>query len=1097
MKNCQEGKTLLKTVRIYFSVILCMTIIILYRLNVYAASKYDFDGNGMQYDPYLISSYEDLCTLRDIVDAGDTLNGIYFRQTKDICFPDGDTWNPIGDLSAELAFYGYYDGNGHTISAIYCEDPYAGLFSFLAGTVRNLGIESGTIRGNYAGSITSHGTGNAQIINCYNKADVIADGRAGGIADNFPGLLMFCINMGNVRGGEYAENIPTAGLISYGNPYIAYCYDAGNGKLVNDSTFWGKIIESDVFSLENAETIIDDIYKHMWEVYSADGALPDSDKNVPIKRGNTVFMRWTNGTFAFDAEYEPDLFRTEKEKNKKAFLSVYNTRFDYEGSGTKENPFQIASYEDLCRLRDCVDIGVTYENYCFVQTTDIHFPSDTIWDPIGNVSESKDFRGVYDGKGHCLCNIYSKDENAGFFALLNGEVRNLGIESGMFEGNYVGSFTSHGGIRAKIINCYNKADVIGENRAGGLTDNYSGAIILSWNLGKVSGTQEETKTAGITSCGSATIEYCNSTEGILPINTEMFNGSLVESNIIADKNAANILTQNYYKYVHYSSDKVLNLNEIIFLIWNNGTLQYDSSFIPREITEAKMQLILPEIFLLCVCIFLSTMKLLSYERDCTKRKEENGIVSVHKQEYTHIKPKWIALLLTAVFGSVFFSVIMGLLNSKNTAGILNMKYWEKSENQNTDILFMGSSTMSVNIEQAELWEKYGLAGYCLGGGGMSMYDCYYRLVEGEKIHNIDFVVIDVRGCSQTENYGTSENQTENVSGLKWSVNKLKYVRAAIQPEQRTDYFLEFPLYHDRYNELLKWDYLNTSSLGEKDKGTWTIFYGNPYSPTLEDGKDVTSYRAINSKEEYYLRQTIQYCQSHDINLLMIRTPDADRIKNQPYYNSVEIIAEEYGVPFLDFNLHDKEIELTSGDFYYDTIHLNVEGARKCADFLGDYLITHYDLVNHHGDDAYKSWDQFTANREDLYMRVITDKDDYISELARDKKTVMAVPYRISKGKSEALLLLQDQLQSVQHFDWDKEDKLYGKENTESFVFGDNQLVITKDYNSMEIVLNDEDKINVSQPGLLLFIYDNVNDEIADIVEFEQNNNYMLKHLYQP
>ena len=68
-----------------------------------------------------------------MVDAGNSLGGVYFRQTDDIVFPDGINWNPIGSLvDLNHAFAGVYDGNGHTLSNIYSEDQYAGVFSLKA-----------------------------------------------------------------------------------------------------------------------------------------------------------------------------------------------------------------------------------------------------------------------------------------------------------------------------------------------------------------------------------------------------------------------------------------------------------------------------------------------------------------------------------------------------------------------------------------------------------------------------------------------------------------------------------------------------------------------------------------------------------------------------------------------------------------------------------------------------------------------------------------------------------------------------------------------------------------------------------------------------
>lgn len=54
---------------------------------------------------------------------------------------------------------------------------------------------------------------------------------------------------------------------------------------------------------------------------------------------------------------------------------------------------------------------------------------------------------------------------------------NLGIESGEFYGECVGSIASHASVvTAKIINCYSKASVSGFARSGGIADNFIGRI---------------------------------------------------------------------------------------------------------------------------------------------------------------------------------------------------------------------------------------------------------------------------------------------------------------------------------------------------------------------------------------------------------------------------------------------------------------------------------------------------------------------------------------------------------------------------------------------------------------------------------------------
>jgi len=165
-----------------------------------------FGGYGTETSPYLIDTADDLVLLGRLVNEGESFAYTVFKQTENIDL-EGLDWEPIGVLGSGNYFDGLYDGDGHYIANLNVSGEHGdgkktnGFFGALAGTVRNLGIESGTITGDCVGSIASHATGNhACIINCYNKASITGTVRAGGIADNFTGgTIINCVNLGLVN----------------------------------------------------------------------------------------------------------------------------------------------------------------------------------------------------------------------------------------------------------------------------------------------------------------------------------------------------------------------------------------------------------------------------------------------------------------------------------------------------------------------------------------------------------------------------------------------------------------------------------------------------------------------------------------------------------------------------------------------------------------------------------------------------------------------------------------------------------------------------------------------------------------------------------
>ena len=115
----------------------------------------------------------------------------------------------------------------------------------------------------------------------------------------------------------------------------------------------------------------------------------------------------------------------------------------------------------------------------------------------------------------------------------------------------------------------------------------------------------------------------------------------------------------------------------------------------------------------------------------------------------------------------------------------------------------------------------------------------------------------------------------------------------------------------------------------------------------------------------------------------------EREREQPYYNSVASIANEYGIEFYNFNLMDQQSGFCADDYWEDG-HVNTDGARKITSLLGKLLKEKYDIPDHRGEEDYRSWDIHAETTENKYIAQITETDDYFSELARTSKMVFVV-----------------------------------------------------------------------------------------------------------
>ena len=139
--------------------------------------------------------------------------------------------NPIGS-SSSYSYQGTFDGRGHTISGLYCDDgdvAYKGLFGYVGNyaEIKNLGIINSHLSAwGYIGAFAVELDGGT-ITNCYSTSTLYAgNSRCGGICcTNKGGTITNCFVTGNVMGYLYVGAIAgTSEEYNGSEPVIENCF---------------------------------------------------------------------------------------------------------------------------------------------------------------------------------------------------------------------------------------------------------------------------------------------------------------------------------------------------------------------------------------------------------------------------------------------------------------------------------------------------------------------------------------------------------------------------------------------------------------------------------------------------------------------------------------------------------------------------------------------------------------------------------------------------------------------------------------------------------------------------------------------------------
>lgn len=332
------------------------------------------------------------------------------------------------------------------------------------------------------------------------------------------------------------------------------------------------------------------------------------------------------------------------------------------------------------------------------------------------------------------------------------------------------------------------------------------------------------------------------------------------------------------------------------------------------------------------------------------------------------------------FKRFIFFIILGIIGLEVCFFVLTDKGAKKNmyalryEPRNTvDIIFGGNSHANDAFLPMELWDEYGYTGYSYSQMSQTFPLVYYSMEDAIRLQHPNLVVVDLFAALSFENDFPNVHLT--IDNLSFPT-RLKAIYEFVPKSQRLEYLLPFYLYHDRWDELEKKDFipyrLRYSPFRNPRKGVtlesdWKLCQA-PQS-ALECFERRESIELSDTLIEWYGRFK-DLCEKNNAQLLFVVVPyqipiggdEESTVSNMKMYNATEKWCEENGVGYFNvFQVLD-EMEFDYSTDMRDTSHVNVLGAEKVTLAVGSYIHDHYDIVDHRNEqDISKRWNKyFTA-----------------------------------------------------------------------------------------------------------------------------------------
>ncbi|MCR4901970.1 MAG: hypothetical protein K6A23_03865 [Butyrivibrio sp.] len=329
------------------------------------------------------------------------------------------------------------------------------------------------------------------------------------------------------------------------------------------------------------------------------------------------------------------------------------------------------------------------------------------------------------------------------------------------------------------------------------------------------------------------------------------------------------------------------------------------------------------------------------------------------------KSKIFGIAISLVALTVVLSLASWIVKLKDS----DEKYNDfKKEDQNFDVLFYGSSHVMNAIAPMMLWEKYGITSYNFGNSNSTLPQTYWTVKNSITINKPDIIVLDIAFIKRDE---LTEGVTwghEAFDAFPLSYEKIMTVNDLYPTlEDKVDILFPFSRYHSRWSSKEIYAADNIFNLKYNiEKGAFAQFSEN--APLDYKAIDINRVNNTETTGKKYLRKIIELCRDENIEIVLVNIPAFDNEETQEYNNSVQSIADDYGVVYLNMpylNIVDETRDCADGND-----HLNFYGACKVTGFIGDYLRSTYNIDDKRCNDAYLDWN----SDYDKYI-------DYIEEVS--------------------------------------------------------------------------------------------------------------------
>lgn len=343
-----------------------------------------------------------------------------------------------------------------------------------------------------------------------------------------------------------------------------------------------------------------------------------------------------------------------------------------------------------------------------------------------------------------------------------------------------------------------------------------------------------------------------------------------------------------------------------------------------------------------------------------------------------------SILIRAIIFLLLFFGVQRLFMPKYTGKVIEGNFIREYYRDASvhDVLLLGDCEVYENISPIALWKDFGMTSFIRGSANQLPAQSYYLLEDALRYETPKVVIWNVGAMKESE----QEKETYNrmtMEGMRWSASKWNAICATKLPEEHMIEYL-FPLlrYHSRWNDLSRADFSYYFSVPEVSYNGYYMRCDIRKPEEFPTERRKATYDFPESSWEY-LSKMEELCRKNNIQLILMKAPALYPAWPQQYEEQIEKFAKEKNLVYL--NYMDADLDYTH-DTYDGGLHLNLYGAEKLSEYLGNDLKRVADLPDHRNEKAISDiWEEKVSRyeRDRLLQEEEFNKFGYLKQFSEE------------------------------------------------------------------------------------------------------------------